>query len=69
METIFLKEGMKVKIINDVANFPTYAGLTMTITKTLPNFDNQRAFELDGVGIFCIEDFSECVDYPNKKMI
>ena len=64
-----LQVGMRVKIKNNPMDFKDDAGKVKTITKELPNFDSQRAFGLDGdEGIWCIEDFEKCVDYPDLKM-
>ena len=67
---IFLQIGMRVKIINNKADFPLYAGKIKTITADLAPYHGERAFCLDGDGgIWLIEDFEYCVDYPNFKMI
>lgn len=64
-----LQIGMRVKIKQNEKDFQFNAGKTKTITKLLPDFGTQRAFALDGEGgIWCIEDFSECVDYPDLPM-
>jgi len=65
----FLQVGMRVKIKNDVKNYPFDAGKVKTITNELPKFGNSRAFALDNdEGIWCIEDFEYCVDYPSLQM-
>jgi hypothetical protein len=67
--TIHLQVGMKVKIKNYTNLFLFNAGKEKTITKELPNFGKSRAFCLDGdIGIWCIEDFEYCVNYPNMNM-
>ena len=64
-----LQIGMKVRIKSDTKNYPFNAGKVKTITSHLPDFGTKRAFGLDGDdGIWCIEDFSEFISYPNKKM-
>ena len=64
-----LQIGMKVKIKDDVENYLDNAGKIKTITKNLPDFGNHRAFALDDDdGIWCIEDFEHCVDYPKLTM-
>jgi len=66
---VFLQVGMKVKIKNNPKEYHFDAGKEKTITKDLPNFGNQRAFCLDGdTGIWCIEDFEYCVNYPELGM-
>jgi hypothetical protein len=68
-QTIILEVGMKVKIRNDPENFAFDAGKIKTITKQLPNFGKLKAFALDNdEGIWCIEDFDFCVDYPKAIM-
>lgn len=60
---------MKVKIKSDTKNYSVYAGAIKTITKDLPPFGKQRAFGLDGdEGIWCIEDFESCINYPEFIM-
>jgi hypothetical protein len=45
------------------------AGKIKTITKQLPDFGKLKAFALDNdEGIWCIEDFEKCVDYPDAVM-
>ena len=70
-----LQIGMRVRIRDDKANFAGHAGTVKTITKELGEeikvcFDGERCFELDdsSSGIWLIEDFSECVDYPELPM-
>ena len=66
---ICLQVGMKVKIKNDTDNYKFNAGKIKTITKQLPDFRKLKAFTLDGdEGIWCIEDFEYCVDYPDFIM-
>ena len=65
-KTICLQVGMRVLIKNDTKNYQFNAGKVKTITKQLPNFGTLSAFALDNdEGIWCIEDFERCVDYPN----
>lgn len=67
--SVFLQIGMKVKIKNQVKEYLFDAGKEKTITSDMPNFGNSRAFGLDGDnGIWCIEDFEYCVNYPNLVM-
>lgn len=67
--SIVLQVGMRVKIINDIKNYQFNAGKVKTITKILPGFGKLKAFALDNdSGIWCIEDFEFCVDYPNAAM-
>jgi hypothetical protein len=67
--SIFLQTGMKVKIKNDTKNYIFNAGKIKTITRILPDFGKNRAFALDwDDGIWCIEDFEYCVNYPNLSM-
>lgn len=69
MHSICLQVGMRVKIKNDTKNYMLNAGRTKVITKQLPDFDKLKAFALDNdEGIWCIEDFEYCVDYPNATM-
>jgi hypothetical protein len=64
-----LQIGMRVLIKNDKKNYLFDAGKVKKITKELPNFGKKRAFALDGDdGIWCIEDFEKCVDYPKSPM-
>lgn len=64
-----LQIGMRVKIKNRTADYKTNAGKVKTITNHLPDFNDKRAFELDGEeGIWLVEDFDENVDYPNLPM-
>ena len=67
---MILQVGMRVKIIDDVKNFNEDAGTIKTITADLPKFNNKRAFQLDKErgSTWLIEDFEECVDYPNLPM-
>jgi len=68
--SICLQVGMRVKIHNDPENHQFNAGKIKTITEELPDFGKLRAFALDGdTGIWCIEDFEFCVDYPKHQMI
>lgn len=68
-KSVYLQVGMRVKIKNDTHNYPSNANKEKTITKDLPDFNGKRAFELDGgIGIWLIEDFEYCVNYPNLKM-
>lgn len=67
--SVFLQVGMKVKVKNNNKDYPFDAGKEKTITKDLPNFCKSRAFGLDGDdGIWCIEDFEYCVNYPHLVM-
>ncbi len=67
--SVFLQVGMKVKIKNNTKDHLFNAGKEKTITKDLPNFGKNRAFGLDGDdGIWCIEDFEYCVNYPHLAM-
>ena len=67
--SIYLQVGMKVKIKNNPKDFLFNAGKEKTITKDLPDFGKSRAFGLDGDdGIWCIEDFEYCVNYPKLRM-
>lgn len=67
--SVFLQIGMNVKIKNNPKDYLFHAGKEKTITKDLPNFGNCRAFALDDDnGIWCIEDFEYCVNYPNLTM-
>ena len=67
--SVFLQVGMKVKIKNNTKDYLFNAGKEKTITKDLPNFGKNRAFGLDGDdGIWCIEDFEYCVNYPHLAM-
>lgn len=67
--SVFLQVGMKVKIKNNTKDYLFNAGKEKTITKDLPNFGKSRAFGLDGDdGIWCIEDFEYCVNYPHLEM-
>lgn len=70
MPSIYLQQGMRVKIKNNTKDFMFNAGEIKTITKLLPDFGKNRAFELDNdsTGIWCIEDFDFCVDYPDMVM-
>ena len=64
-----LQVGMRVLIKNDIPNYKGNAGRIKKITKHLPDFNNKRAFSLDNEqGIWCIEDFEKCVDYPDLLM-
>ena len=64
-----LQIGMRVLIKNDVKAYLLHAGKGKTITSLLPNFGKKRAFGLDGDdGIWCIEDFERCIDYPDLRM-
>ena len=67
--SVFLQVGMKVKVKNNTKDYLFNAGKEKTITKDLPNFGKSRAFGLDGDdGIWCIEDFEYCVNYPHLAM-
>lgn len=67
--SVFLQVGMKVKIKSNTKDYLLNAGKEKTITKDLPNFGKIRAFGLDGDdGIWCIEDFEYCVNYPHLAM-
>lgn len=67
--SVFLQIGMKVKIKNNTKDYLFNAGKEKTITKDLPDFGKSRAFGLDGdEGIWCIEDFEYCVNYPHLPM-
>ena len=69
MPSICLQVGMRVKIKNDTKNYMFNAGKIKTITKQLPDFGKLKAFALDNDGgIWCIEDFDFCVDYPDAVM-
>jgi len=69
MPSICLQIGMRVKIKNDTKNYMFNAGKIKTITKQLPDFGKLKAFALDNdEGIWCIEDFDFCVDYPDAVM-
>jgi len=69
MHSISLQVGMRVKVKNDVKNYLFNAGKVKTITAHLPDFGSSKAFSLDrDYGIWCIEDFEYCVDYPNATM-
>ena len=64
-----LQIGMKVLIKNNVKNHLFDAGKVKTITSHLEPFGNKRAFGLDGDdGIWLVEDFEKCINYPNLKM-
>lgn len=64
-----LQIGMRVKIIQDTKNHLYNAGKIKTITSILSYFGKSRAFGLDGdEGIWCIEDFEKCIDYPDITM-
>lgn len=67
---MILQLGMRVKIKNDSKNFGENAGKIKIITKELPDFKNIRVFELDNddLGLWLIEDFERCEDYPNLIM-
>lgn len=67
--SVFLQIGMKVLIKTDPKNYLFDSGKEKTITSDLPNFGKSRAFGLDGDdGIWCIEDFEKCINYPNHVM-
>ena len=67
--TIILQVGMHVVIKNDTKNYKFNAGKTKEITEQLPDFGKLKAFALDGdYGIWCIEDFEKCVEYPDFEM-
>ncbi len=67
--SVFLQIGMQVKIKNIYNRHYLNAGKIKTITSDLPNFGSLRAFGLDGDdGIWCIEDFEYCINYPNLVM-
>ncbi|OWP76858.1 hypothetical protein BWK62_08705 [Flavobacterium oreochromis] len=67
--TIPLQIGMRVKIKNIPEDYLFESGKEKTITSLLPNFGEARAFGLDGDdGIWCIEDFEYCIDYPDFEM-
>ena len=69
MPSICLQVGMRVLIKNDTKNYMFNAGKIKTITKQLPDFGKLKAFALDNdEGIWCIEDFEKCVDYPDAVM-
>jgi len=69
-QEIRLQVGMRVLIKNNPRDFQFNSGEIKTITKILPDFGAQRAFALDGDdGIWCIEDFDQCIDYPNHEMV
>ena len=67
--SVFLQVGMKVKIKSNTKDYLFNAEKEKIITKDLPNFGKSRAFGLDGDdGIWCIEDFEYCVNYPHLAM-
>ena len=67
--SVFLQIGMTVKIKNQVKEYMFDSGKEKTITSDLPNFGKSRAFGLDGDnGIWCIEDFEYCINYPKLSM-
>ena len=67
--TILLKVGMRVKIKNDARNYLVNAGTIKTITAQLPDFNGKKSFALDNdQGIWQIDDFAFCVDYPTFDM-
>jgi len=69
MPSICLQVGMRVLIKSDTKNYMFNAGRIKTITKQLPDFGKLKAFALDNdEGIWCIEDFEKCVDYPDAVM-
>ena len=64
-----LQIGMKVLIKSDVKNYLFDSGKEKTITSHLPDFGKSRAFGLDGDdGIWCVEDFEKCTNYPKLPM-
>lgn len=66
---MILQTGMHVLIKNDTKNFLFDAGKIKMITEILPDFEKSRAFALDNdTGIWCIEDFDHCIEYPNLPM-
>lgn len=68
-KVVHLQIGMRVKIKKCETNYLFDSGKVKTITNELPKFGTHRAFSLDGDGgIWCIEDFEYCVDYPDFKM-
>jgi hypothetical protein len=69
MPSICLQVGMRVLIKNDTKKHLFDAGKIKTITKQLPDFGKLKAFALDNdEGIWCIENFEKCVDYPDAVM-
>jgi len=68
--SVFLQIGMHVKI-KENGNHGDDCGKIKKITKDLPLFNSKRAFELDGSeynGIWLIEDFEHCIEYPKLSM-
>lgn len=66
---MILQVGMRVEIKNKPTDYKFNSGKIKTITSLLPDFGKLRAFCLDGEdGIWCIEDFVKCVDYPELPM-
>jgi hypothetical protein len=67
-----LQVGMNVVIIDDVENFVLDAGKTKLITKIDEPYGivKEREFELDNDtnGIWLLEDFEYCVEYPDALM-
>lgn len=64
-----LQIGMHVKIKDNVEDFKEDSGKEKKITRIIPEFQNKRAFCLDGDnGIWLIEDFVKCVEYPDQVM-
>ena len=66
---MILQVGMRVEIKNKPKDYHFDSGKIKTITSHLPDFGKLKAFGLDGDdGIWCIEDFVKCVDYPKLPM-
>ena len=68
--SVFLQLGMHVKI-KENGNHGEDCGKVKIISKDLPLFNGKRAFELDGSeynGIWLIEDFECCTEYPDLPM-
>ena len=64
-----LQLGMRVRIKDSVKDYKSDSGKIKTITSDLPDFRGMRSFGLDSdLGIWQIEDFVECVDYPQQTM-
>lgn len=67
--SIKLAIGMHVKINKDHVKHHFDSAKVKEITKILPIYECKRAFELDNDGgIWCLEDFEKCMEYPTLEM-
>lgn len=65
-----LQIGMHVLLNENIDDYGEDSGKIKEITSHLPDYNNQRAYELDNEkdSIYIASDFQYCVEYPNLKI-